>query len=207
MSRPETLLTPVPEPVEPAWGAAVIAPGAGETLPTRVDAISSSALFWLVACHGGAGSSTLSAYLGDSADSGQAWPGREDESPYVVLVARESLEGLTSIHNALRQYLTGNTPEVQVIAIALVAASPAKKPAPSIRRYRQLVEQIAEVPIWEIGWHEYLLATDRHHLPVMTHLDAETPRKWSPDVNVPPDIDRLGRAAATAVLSAHLNTH
>ncbi len=193
----EPMTAPMTE--EPVFGAAVVAPTAGEALPVRLEPRGSNALLWMVGCHGGAGVSTIAQMLDHAGDGERAWPGRDDESPFVVLVARESIDGLSMAHLAIRQYLTKGAPKhVRLVGLVLVAASPARKPAPAIRRHRDLVAALMPGPIWDVQWHDYLLAVTREHLP---HADPRTApvRKWSPDEHVPPDVLGVGQQAAAQV--------
>ena len=185
------------------WGKGVVAPAPDERLGVRETPVSKSPLVtrsplvWAVACHGGAGASTLAALLDHVGDSGCAWPGRADESPFVVLVARESSEGLAAADRALRQYRTGWVPaSTQLVGLVLVAAGP-RKPATAVRQRRELISSLAET-VWPIGWHDYLLGTDRHQLP---HADPREPdrKKWDPKLHVPPEVVSLGKAITTTV--------
>lgn len=190
-------------PLEAAavFGAAVVAPAAGEGLPVRDTPLDGDVVCWLVQCHGGAGASTIAQMLSHIGDGGRAWPGRDDESPCVVLVARESLEGLNAAHRAIRQYLAGAVPEhITVVGLALVAASPARKPSPQVRQRSKLVTSAlpASVPVWRVQWHDYLLSSDRVSLPVATAA-TEPARKFSPDTDVPADVLEVGREAALQV--------
>ena len=206
MSEPTTTVAQqhTPAPAAAAWGGAdddwgrgVVAPAPEERLAVREHAVSGSPLVWAVACHGGAGASTLAAMLEHVGDSKGAWPSRDDESPFVVLVARDSSEGLAAADRALRQYRTGWVPaSTQLVGLVLIAAGP-RKPSTAVRQRRELISVLART-VWSIGWHHYLLGTDRTALP---HADPHEPdrKKWDPKLHVPPEIVSIGKAVTTSV--------
>ncbi|TSD94822.1 hypothetical protein FOS14_19460 [Skermania sp. ID1734] len=184
-------------PASEGWGTAVVAPDPAELLPVRVEPIDSRALVWAVACHGGSGASTLAAMLEHVGDSGRSWPGREDESPFVILVARDSSDGLAAADRAIRQFRTGLVPPgTQLVGLVLVAASP-RKPATAVRQRRSLISALVDT-IWPISWHEYLLGTDREQLPQVGPHEEDR-KKWSPTVHVPPEVVAIGKQIVTTV--------
>ena len=200
IAEQQTSSTPVsaaPLRAADEWGRGVVAPAPEERLAVREYPVSRSPLVWAVACHGGAGASTLAAMLDHVGDSEGAWPGRTDESPFVVLVARDSSDGLAAADRALRQYRTGWVPaSTQLVGLLLVAAGP-RKPSTAVRQRRELISVLADT-VWPIGWHDYLLGTDRSALP---HADPHEPdrKKWDPKLHVPPEIVAIGKTITTTV--------
>ncbi|WP_245722057.1 hypothetical protein [Nocardia crassostreae] len=87
-------------------------------------------LVWLLGVHGGAGASTLAHVLAPAADAYRRWPGGfERESPFVVLIARETIAGLTRAHDLLRQHHAGLAGPCEVLGLVTVAARPGRNPA------------------------------------------------------------------------------
>ncbi|MGW4247666.1 hypothetical protein [Nocardia sp. NPDC004722] len=128
-------------------------------------------LVWLLGCHGGAGVTSLQRSLGPAADCARLWPAvLEDESPFVVLVARETIEGLTRAHDVLRQYHCGQAGPGRVVLLGLitVAAQPGRVPG-QIRRYRGVIEELVpEGGLWRVAWRPGWPLTPIPDLPVWT---------------------------------------
>ncbi|WP_342213249.1 hypothetical protein, partial [Nocardia wallacei] len=151
-------------------------------------------LVWLLGVHGGAGASTLSHVLAPAADSHRRWPGVfERESPFVVLVARETIAGLTRAHDLLRQHRAGLAGPSEVLGLITVAARPGRMPA-EIRRYRDVVGSLAG-RMWQVPWHEEWMLVEPDQLPVWSPSDPppqQKKRKLDPLQEVPHDVDELG---------------
>lgn len=115
-------------------------------------------LVWLLAAHGGAGVSTLVQQLAPLGDSNRWWPSGsfDDESPFVVVVCRETVEGLSAAHYLLRQYACGMAGKARLVGLLTVAVS-ARKPAKEIRRLLDVVQSLAPVH-WQVGWNNDLAA-------------------------------------------------
>ncbi|MDL4772974.1 MULTISPECIES: DUF6668 family protein [Thermomonosporaceae] len=108
---------------------------------------------WLSSCHGGAGTSTLAAFVANSASAGRYWPaplppGRSR----VLLVARSHAAGLQAAQAAVGQWAAGVLPSVQLLGLVVIADAPGKRPKP----LSDLVRLIAGgVPrLWELPWVE-----------------------------------------------------
>jgi hypothetical protein len=151
-------------------------------------------LVWAVGTHGGAGTSTLAALLDHVGDSGQCWPGRTSEAPFVLLVARESARGLAAASAAARQFHTGHAPaHVVLLGLALVAARRGK-PAPATRRLREITLGANLFPaVWHIDWHEPFLDIALGDLPSAAPDTVPITRRPDPTRDVPADIVTLGR--------------
>ncbi|MBO0882731.1 MAG: hypothetical protein J2P17_20835 [Mycobacterium sp.] len=183
-----------PPPVErqlPIWDRPI--PGAGR-----------APLVWLLAAGGGVGVSTLAQVLAPAADAGARWPGGfGKESPFVVLVARETITGLTRAHDALRQHHAGLAGSSEVLGLLTVAARPGRLPA-EIRRYRELVASLTP-RLWHLPWYEEWTLVAPEQLPVWTPGAAPVVRrrKVDPLAEVPVEVCELGEqfvAAAREVL-------
>lgn len=161
-------------------------------------------LVWLLGVHGGAGASTLAHVLAPAADSGRRWPGVFDrESPFVVLVARETIAGLTRAHDLLRQHHSGFAGPSQVLGLITVAARPGRM-APEIRRYRDVVGALAG-QIWQVPWYEEWTLVEPEKLPVWSPGVAVIPqrrRRIDPLDEVPPGIRELGWEIVSAARAA-----
>ncbi|NUS45119.1 MAG: hypothetical protein HOQ24_15700 [Mycobacteriaceae bacterium] len=158
-------------------------------------------LVWLLGVHGGAGVSALAHALAPAADCGRKWPAMlNNESPYVVLVARETIAGLTHAHDLLRQHLAGLAGPSELLGLVTVAARPGRVP-PEIRRYRDVVASLAG-QVWKVNWHEEWTLVEPEKLPVWTPgSSAPRARKLDALEQVPPDVHRLGEGIVGAVRS------
>lgn len=161
-------------------------------------------LVWLLGVHGGAGASTLAHVLAPAADSGRRWPGVFDrESPFVVLVARETIAGLTHAHDLLRQHHSGFAGPSRVLGLITVAARPGRM-APEIRRYRDVVASLAG-RVWQVPWYEEWTLVEPEKLPVWTpgsDTSVQRRRRIDPLDEVPPDIRELGSEIVAAARAA-----
>lgn len=170
-----------------------------------VPGVGRAPLVWLLGVHGGAGASTLANVLAPAADSGRRWPGVFDrESPFVVLVARETIAGLTRAHDLLRQHHAGFAGPSEVLGLITVAARPGRMPA-EIRRYREVVGSLTG-HLWQVPWYEEWTLVEPEKLPVWTPGTGlpQRRRKIDPLDEVPFEMHELGAeivAAARAALA------
>lgn len=160
-------------------------------------------LVWLLGTHGGAGVSSLAQQIAPAADCQREWPAvLGDESPFVVLVARETIEGLTRAHDLLRQYHCGQAGPGRVILIGLitVAYQPGTMPA-AIRRYRNVVADLVPAEaLWRVTWQRGWPVSPLSDLPVWVPGDERPAKGRDPLVGVRALGEQL-LAAITAVLS------
>ncbi|MBF6169593.1 hypothetical protein IU486_33465 [Streptomyces gardneri] len=168
-----------------------------------VPGVGRAPLVWLLGVHGGAGASTLAHVLAPAADSGRRWPGVFDrESPFVVLVARETIAGLSRAHDLLRQHLSGFAGPCDVLGLITVAARPGRM-APEIRRYRDVVGSLAG-QVWQVPWYEEWTLVEPEQLPVWSPGDPLPPKKRKLDLleEVPLDVRELGADIVAAARTA-----
>ncbi|WP_194852780.1 hypothetical protein [Nocardia sp. SYP-A9097] len=161
-------------------------------------------LVWLLGVHGGAGASTLAHVLAPAADSYRRWPGGFDrESPFVVLVARETISGLTRAHDLLRQHHAGLAGSCEVLGLVTVAARPGRIPV-EIRRYREVVGSLAG-QVWQMPWHEEWTLVEPDQLPVWSPGDqvpVQRKRKADALQEVTTDVREIGSAIVAAAQDA-----
>ncbi|MGW4248308.1 hypothetical protein [Nocardia sp. NPDC004722] len=161
-------------------------------------------LVWLLGVHGGAGATTLAHVLAPAADSYRRWPGVFDrESPFVVLVARETIAGLTRAHDLLRQHHAGLAGPSEVLGLITVAARPGRIPA-EIRRYRDVVGSLAG-QVWQLPWHEEWTLVEPDQLPVWSPGDPipqQRKRKSDPLEEITADVRELGSGIVAAAQDA-----
>lgn len=133
---------------EPAWGE--------PRRPGPARGGSREAVGWVKA-HGGAGVTSLAEVLGGT-DVGARWPDPSRGEPRrVLLVARTSARGLTSLSQALRVLHEERAPQgIELIAVVLVADAPGRLPLVLLRRIRVLrsaarVLRVPWIPAWRTG--------------------------------------------------------
>ncbi|TCJ95078.1 hypothetical protein [Nocardia alba] len=188
---------------EPDAPAGVVAPP--ESLRAKiwerpVPGVGRAPLVWLLGVHGGAGATTLAHVLAPAADARGRWPGVFDrESPFVVLVARETISGLTRAHDLLRQHHAGLAGPALVLGLITVAARPGRM-APEIRRYREVVGSLAG-HVWQVPWFEEWTLVESDVLPVWSPGDEAAVKKRRPDPldEVPVEIGELGTDVVAAI--------
>lgn len=180
-SRPTTVVQPPPpERCAEVWPQ-----------PVFQDPAADPARFWLVAAHGGAGASMLAAAWGQMAGDAQGcFPGGHDnESPFVLIVARESAYGLARAHDLITQHVSGHGGPTLLVGLITVAAQPGRRENADLRRYREVIAGVIGDQVWRIpwvpGWIETTaeelpawpldepLPTGRRRLPVEEHIPRE----------------------------------
>ena len=158
---------------------------------------------WLLGAHGGAGVSTLSHYLSFAGDSERQWPcgsDIENESPYVVIVARETSDGLAAAHQLIVDHRENGLAS-ELLGIITVASSPTLDKA--IRQYRDIVTAPSSVPAhWRIGWHRFLAAAARPALPQWHPLSGVPEQTKGTGAAVPEDVINAGIGMVTAIQSS-----
>ncbi len=129
-------------------------------------------LWWLLGAGGGVGVSTLSALWAPAGDTGRLWPGQAEESPYVLLVCRSTMQSMAQAADLLRQHHARQTPtHLQVMGVVVVPARPGRGLAKSVRRYRDSVLAELAGTVYSIPWHGELLDIN----------DVDELPQWSPD--------------------------
>ena len=116
-------------------------------------------LSWL-ACHGGAGVSTLVRLTGIGHDAGHAWPAGDQAGPVpVVLVCRASATGTAAGAAAIEQSKTVRAVRhVDLIGLVVVAAAPG--PVPPIVAARLLLMAGWVSRYWWVSWQQAYVAAD-----------------------------------------------
>ena len=153
---------------------------------------------WLLGAHGGAGVSTLAHYLSFTGDCERQWPRGNDienESPYVVMVARETDDGLKKAHERLIQHREENL-DCELLGLITVAHSPTLDK--SVRQYREVVES-ATAAHWRIDWHRFLPAASLPALPRWHPLDGVPEQTRGARGAVPKDVIDAGVGIVTAI--------
>ena len=157
---------------------------------------------WLLGAHGGAGVSTLARYWDFAGDAGRAWPcgtDREVESPYVVVVCRETVEGLRAAHSLILQH---RSEELCSELLGLVTvANAAGQLAKDVRQLREIVAGATKSD-WAIGWHRFLGSAARSSLPTWRATDGVPIQTKGAAVAVPADVIAAGVGIVTAIQSS-----
>lgn len=136
---------------------------------------------WLLGAHGGAGVTTLAHMLAPAADCGRRWPAvLGGESPLVVLVARETIEGLSWAHDLLRQWCCGQAGDSVLVGLITCAHQPGKQPKP-IRQYLSLVSDLLPKDgLWRVDWQPDWPLTELKALPTWTPRDQRPAKGTDP---------------------------
>ncbi|WP_433206619.1 hypothetical protein ACQP1G_20395 [Nocardia sp. CA-107356] len=196
---PRAVVAPPPRQRAPVWDRPVL---------LRRTAISDGRppLMWLLGAHGGAGTSSLERALAPAADCARRWPAPIGaESPYVVVVARETAVGLAAADALLRQHHAGLAGDSIVVGLVTVAARPGRMPS-QIRRDRDLYSGLVE-HMWHVGWHEAWMLTTHTDLPVWTPGDAPNTKTRGDELAAAPrDVHNLGQDLVAVITALH-NTH
>lgn len=178
-ARASGVRPPAPEECAPVWDQPV--PG------------SPSSVVWFLGAHGGAGASTLAHVISRTGDAGGRWPGGHgQQSPFVVIVAEESVMGLSKAHALVRQHASGGAGQAaQLLGMVTVARVPGKRPQ-AVRQQREvataLVDQHWSIPFIP-SMNEYYL----NELAVWQWGDGPASKKrMSPVEAVPAPIATFG---------------
>lgn len=182
-----TAVPPDPERRAQLWARAVTHT---QTVPPLV---------WLLGAHGGAGVSTLAHALAPAGDCARFWPAvLEDESPFVVVVAKETIEGLTRAHDLLRQWHCGMAgTRAHLLGLITVAHAPGDAPS-AVRRYLDVID-VAAPARWRVDWQKDWPTTRIADLPVWTPDDEPPAKGKDPHAAVRELGEALIVAARTAV--------
>ncbi|WP_331758105.1 DUF6668 family protein [[Kitasatospora] papulosa] len=133
--------------IQPQPGG-VDAPPVG--LPVRDS--QTSARWWWLGCHGGAGVTSLAAAVPGGEDAVRCWRSSRTVRQRVVLVTRSHAGGLQAAQWAARQWASGALPGVELLGLVVVADAPGRMPAP-LRDLARLVS--GGVPrTWSVPWIE-----------------------------------------------------
>jgi hypothetical protein len=146
----------------PVWPGPVRADLGGDDDPDA-----GAASWWWLGVHGGAGVSTLAAFLPGGAQAHRRWPDPAHGGPRaVVLVCRTSLAGLERARDAARQWAASDVPAGLLLGGAVaVADAPGRLPRPQAEALRLLSGAVPR--LWTVPWIDDLRSTaDAGRLPV-----------------------------------------
>lgn len=184
-------------PVRPA----IQPPSAGECAQVWDTPIPTSGApgLWLLGAHGGAGVTTLCRWIGPAGDAQGRWPGgHARQSPFVVLVAEESVTALTRVHALVRQFATGGAGSAQLLGVITVARVPGRRPQ-QVRQRRDvlagLLTQISNgaLHMWAVPFVPGMTTVAVDELAVWSLGQAPTTKKRpSLRETVPPAVAELG---------------
>lgn len=157
---------------------------------------------WLLGAHGGAGVSTLAQYWDFAEDARHQWPcgdARETESPYAVVVCRETIQGLSSAHDLILEHRNRGL-ACELLGLVTVANAPGQPPK-EVRQLRSIVTG-AVAAHWAIGWHRFLASAARSSLPTWRALDGVPIQTKGAVIAVPEDVIAAGVGIVTAIQSS-----
>ncbi|GAA5104913.1 hypothetical protein [Nocardia iowensis] len=189
---PGTVVGPAPDRMAPVRHAPLPITGAHPPL------------FAVLGAHGGAGASTLAQWWAPAADTGLAWPASPRTTQRVLIAARLCMTGLTAAAERLREWHGGYAPDgITVIGLTLTAARPGSVPS-AVRRYRSVVAELVD-DIYDIGWHDELVALERSELARYNPRDP-TPqrhRRSRLTESVPHDVYQAGANILSRLAASH----
>ncbi|MFV9460284.1 hypothetical protein ACNJ7E_43590 [Rhodococcus sp. NM-2] len=158
--------------------------------------------WWLVGACGGAGVSMLTASWSIAGDTQRAFPGGlEEESPFVLVVAREHAAGIGQAHDLLTQHLSGYGGPTTLLGLVTVAAKPGKLAAP-LRQRLEVVAGLVDDRHWRIPWIEQWISLTPSELPSWSPGDPiGTGRKREPpETTVPREVAAAGESIRATIL-------
>lgn len=149
---------PTPEPEAPQevpeTPTGPITPQRGVSAPARLLPISEErveARVWVVGAHGGAGESTVASLADGWRAAEHTWPAMPGSN--VVLTARTNSYGLMCARDALTQWASGSTPDVNLLGLVLIEDAPGRSLPRTLRDLEKLV--VGGAPRhWRIPWCE-----------------------------------------------------
>ncbi|NKS64809.1 hypothetical protein GS493_23485 [Rhodococcus hoagii] len=195
--------------VESAYPATIISPPPADRLidvwpqPVFVPDGAPAPAWWLVGAHGGAGVSSLSASWVFAGDAMGAFPGGfDEESPFVLVVAREHAQGIGRAHDLITQHLSGHGGPTTLVGLITVAAHPGKLAAP-LRQRLEVVTGLVGDRHWRIPWIDEWISLTPDELPSWTPGDPiPTGRKQPPAAAVVPRaVAATGEAIRSSIVS------
>lgn len=164
-----------------------------------MDVVRPGPAVWLVGAHGGAGVSTLDRYWDFAADANRQWPcgnSREVESPYVVVVCKETTEGLSDAHHLILEH---RDRALGSELLGLVTVANAAGAAPKAVRQQRTVVAGAVANLWSIQWHRFLGSAVRSSLPSWRPIDGVPIQTKGAAIEVPEDVIAAGVGIVTQI--------
>ena len=129
----------------------MVEPDTADRLSSR--SMSGTAALWVVGSHGGAGESRTADLLNGARPTCHCWPVLQNGAkPRVLLVCRADMRGLTTAQSALTQWISGATPAVDLLGLAVLADAPGKTPK-ALRDFTAIVGGGAP-RLWTLPWVE-----------------------------------------------------
>lgn len=156
-------------------------PAESSRAPVRSEALpeGEGVLLWAVGAHGGAGATSLSARFGFVGDAGREFPsGRYPGEDRVVVVAAETVAGLTAVQNLVLQHLNGLGGDTDLVAVVTHPVAPQwtgkGTPAEISAMLRLLDDAVLPFELVRLGWDGQLaVATPGEVEPVSPAAVAE----------------------------------
>ena len=123
-------------------------PDHADRLPRR-DVGNTTAHYWWLGVHGGAGETSLARLDRHTRAAGHHWPVTATGST-VVLVARSNMSGLLAAQRAATEWASGTLPGIRLAGLVVMADAPGRLPK-EIRDFARVVG--GGVPhLWTIPW-------------------------------------------------------
>jgi len=142
----------------------MVEPDAADRLATR--SVAGTARLWVVGTHGGAGESRIADLIESARSTDHCWPVlASGAKPWVLLVCRADMRGLTTARNALTQWVSGAAPQVNLLGLAVLADAPGKTPK-ALRDFAALVGGGAP-RFWSLPWVDAWRHMDTTELPAV----------------------------------------
>jgi hypothetical protein len=136
----------------------------GEPAPRATWTPPAVAAFAWISAHGGAGSTSLARSTGQGADLTGRWPSPAHGWPSkVAVVCRGNAAGRAAAARQLAESASGMVPDVEVIALVVVADAPAKVSRAFKTRLHEIsgtVREVVQVP-WIGAWRDTPYTQDR----------------------------------------------
>ncbi|WP_370915839.1 DUF6668 family protein [Corynebacterium sp. CCM 9203] len=151
-------------------------------------------LVWCVGAHGGAGTTFLASSLAPAFDCGQSWPVIDgDRSPFVVIVARETMSGLDAAADLLRQWHTDDALAAhEVLGVVLMPPARARRVDREVRGWATTVSGIAP-EVWRLPWVAQWPLARASELPEWWPGDIPPKKRRSTSDVVPYGVAELGQ--------------
>lgn len=132
-----------------------------------------------------------------------AFPGGfAEESPFVLVVAREHAHGIGRAHDLITQHLSGHGGPSTIVGLITVAARPGKLAAP-LRQRLEVVSGLVSDRHWRIPWIEDWISLTPHELPSWMPGDPIATGRKQPSAaqTVPRAVAATGEAIRSTIVN------